>query len=56
MSAKSAPQMLSLCDKYTLRFSNFVIIGLYNSLANCYFDIFTFLAALLIADFLSKNL
>ena len=66
-----APQILSLKDEYTLSFLDFQVIGLYNSSANCWFDIFSLLIAhlsrvakvsdqvrvtALPEDFLSKNL
>ena len=35
LTVGSASQILSIKDDYTLRFSNFLIIGLCNSLANC---------------------
>ena len=54
MSARSAPQMLSLKEEETLRFSNFLIIGLCNSSANCLFHIISLVGEVL-ADFLSKN-
>ena len=42
-SAITAPQILSLKDEYALRFSRFAITSLYNSIANCWFDKFSFL-------------
>ena len=36
-SARSAPQILSIKDECTFRFSNFLLIGLYNYLANSSF-------------------
>ena len=44
-SARSAPQLSSGKAEYTFRFSNFLIIGLYNSCANSLFEIFSFLTA-----------
>ena len=38
--ARSTTHMLSLKNNYTLHFLNFVIIGLCNSSANFWFDIF----------------
>ena len=43
ISATSTPQMLFIKDEHTCRFSNFLIIGLCNSLANSWFDICSFL-------------
>ena len=37
-SARSALQMLHLKDEYTSCFLNFVIIGLCNSTANCFYQ------------------
>ena len=34
ISARSVPQILSLKDEHTSSFSNFLVIGLYNSPAN----------------------
>ena len=45
ISARSAPQVLSLKDEYTFRFSNFLVIGLCNSSANCCSDIISPLIA-----------
>ena len=45
MSARSTPQILSLKDEYTFRFSNFLIIGLCSSSANSWFGIISLLAA-----------
>ena len=39
-------QILSLKDEYTFHFSNFLIIGLCNCFANCWFEIFSFLTPL----------
>ena len=39
ISATSARQTLSIKDEYTFRFSNFLRIGLSDSLANCWFGI-----------------
>ena len=36
ISARSAPEILSLKDDYTFFISGFVIIGLCNSSANCH--------------------
>ena len=36
ISARSAPQLLSIEGEYTFRFSNFLIIGFCNSSANSY--------------------
>ena len=38
MSAKSTPQMLSIKDECTFRFSKFLIIRLGSSVANCLFQ------------------
>ena len=59
ISAKSAPHILSFKDQYTLYFLNFLIFGLCNSSANCWFrpvPVWT-LANLFarIADFLLKT-
>ena len=54
ISARSSPQILSLKDECTLRFSYFLIIGLSNSLANCSFCLISFLI-LLPVDFLPKK-
>ena len=40
ISARSAPQMLSIKGEYTFLSSNFLIIGLSNSSANSLFDTF----------------
>ena len=50
ISARSAPQILSIKDECTFPFSNFLIIGLCNSSANSLFEIFSFLIALPEAD------
>ena len=42
ISGRSVPQLLSLIDYCTFRFSNFVRIGLCNSLANSWFDVILF--------------
>ena len=42
---KSAPHKLFLKDEYTLCFSHFLIIGLCNSLANCWLSIVSLLMA-----------
>ena len=42
VSARSAPQRLSIKDKCTFLFSIFLIIGLCNSSANCWSYIFSF--------------
>ena len=39
VSARSGPQILSLKDEYTFRFSNFLMIGLCNFSANSWFGI-----------------
>ena len=60
ISAGSAYQILFLKDEYTLRFSNVLVIGLYNSPANYVFDIVLHFIVppemLAPGDFLSKNL
>ena len=38
--------MLSLKEDYTLRFSNFLIIGMSNSSVNCCFDVVSVLITL----------
>ena len=43
MSARSARQILPIKGERTFFFSNFLIIGLFNSLANYLFDIVSFL-------------
>ena len=62
ISAKSATQILSVTDEYTLRFPNILIAGLCNSSAIGLFNIFLLLIANLFArvtappaDFLSKE-
>ena len=45
ISARSAPQILSIKGQYAFRFLNFLIIGLCNSSPNSWFDIFSFLTA-----------
>ena len=55
ISAKSAPQILSIKGDCIFLFLNFLVIGLCNSSANSLFEIFLFLI-LLPEDFLSKNL
>ena len=45
ISAKSAPHILSIKDGYTLRVINFLIIGICNSFANCWFDLTLLLIA-----------
>ena len=52
---KLAPQILSIKVECTFLFLNFLIVGLFNSVANSLFDIFPFLA-LPPEAFLSKNL
>ena len=47
ISAKSAPQILSIKGECTFHFLNSRIIRLFNSSANCWFDIFSFLTPLL---------
>ena len=63
ISARSAPQMLSLKDEYNFGFSYFLIIGLCDSSINCCFYINSETTSELILvpwcvleDFLSKNL
>ena len=62
MPAKSTPQILPLNVEYTVLFLKFLIIGLCNSSANCWFCVIWFLIADLVdlfaseGDFLSKNL
>ena len=43
ISARSAPQLLSIKVECTFLFSNFLIIGLFNSSANSLLEIFSFL-------------
>ena len=38
MSAKSAPQVISIKDEYTFRFSGFLMTGLCKSLGNSSFQ------------------
>ena len=45
ISARSPPQILSLKDECTFRFSNFVVICLCNSSATCRFEIILILIA-----------
>ena len=47
ISVRSAPQILSIKDYYTFCFPS-LLIGLFNSSANCWFDIFSLLSALFI--------
>ena len=62
ISARSAPQILSIKGQYTLRFSNFPVSGFCNSSANSHiaktkgrwFDLISFLTAPK-EGFLSKN-
>ena len=54
MSAASPPQILSIKAECTFLYSNFPIIGLCNSSANCLFEIFSF-SVPLPEVFLSKN-
>ena len=63
ISARSAPQILSLKDEYAFLFSNFLIIGLCNFSTNCWFYLISSLIPLPVTDlpaseanFLSKNL
>ena len=46
ISARSAPQILSIKDECTFRFLNFVIMGLCNSSANLVFEKLSFLTPL----------
>ena len=55
ISARSAPQILSIKDDCTFLFLNFLVIGLCNSSANSLLEISFFLIPLP-EDFLSKNL
>ena len=43
VSARSAPQVMSIKNECPFRFSNFLITGFRNSLANSWFEIFPFL-------------
>ena len=54
ISARSATKILSLNDEYTFRFSNYVVIGLCNSPAYSWFDMFLFLAEPPEANFFIK--
>ena len=64
MPARTAPHILYLNDEYTIAFSDFFIIGLYNSFARCaagfYFDIISLSTAppvvFTTTEFLSINL
>ena len=57
--AKSAHEILSIKDERYFRFSNFLIIGLYNSSTNCWSGIFSLLTPppkiLELGDFFIKN-
>ena len=55
ISGRLTHQILSLIDDYTFRFSNFPMICLSNSSANCWFGIML-LVTPLPGVFLSKNL
>ena len=55
ISDRSAPQILSIKDEYTVLVLSFLIISLCYSLPNSLFDILSFLIPLL-EVFLSKNL
>ena len=46
ISERSAPQVFSIKGDYALLFFNFLIIGLRDSSANSWFEIFSFLEAL----------
>ena len=63
ISVRSVPQIFSLTDDCTFRFSNFLIVGFFSSPANCWFKIFSLLIADLFGrpssppeEFLSKYL
>ena len=45
LSTRLAPQLLSLKDDYTLHFLNFIITGICNFPANCWFVIISLLIA-----------
>ena len=45
ISAGSVPEILSIKDNCAFLFSNFLIMGLYNSSANSLLDIISFLTA-----------
>ena len=45
LPARLAPQMLSINGDYNFHFSNFLLIGLCNSFANFWFEIFSILTA-----------
>ena len=45
ISSKAVPQILSLKEKCTFRFSNFLIIGVSNPYANFWFEIISLLLA-----------
>ena len=55
ISARSAPQYLSIKGEYTFRFSNFLIIDLCNPLAISCFDVFPFLTVPPEADLPASN-
>ena len=46
MSVRPTPKILSMKGKYAFCFSSFLVIGLCNSLANFYFEIFSSLTPL----------
>lgn len=56
MSARPTPQILSRKDEYTLHFINFIVMDLYNSLANCWsLEIIPLSVWIVVSlDFLSK--
>ena len=54
ISARSAPQILPIKGEYIFPLSKFLIIDLFNSFANCLFEIFSFLIPLP-EEFLQKN-
>ena len=55
MSARSAPQILSIKGECTFSLSKFLIIDLCNYFATCLFEIFSFLIPLP-EEFLQKKL
>ena len=56
ISARSAPQILTLNDEYAFLFLNFLIIGLCNSSANCSFCLILLILTPLPEAFLSNHL
>ena len=54
ISARAAPQILSLKDEYTFTFSKFLTIGLCNSSANCFIEKLQILFSILDLSWVTK--